>query len=157
MKMGLLTSADMEAERAEVEFEVTVPHDIGLEIQNGPKKSFFPMIRRGTPYALAKKSHVFTLSGDASEDMTTLDLKILERMDKNDKLEDCKLIGEVAIVGLPLRPSGKTRLKVTLLVEEEGGLVKGAVEDLGFGQEFEPSGFNEGFDPSRFNKRVVGR
>ncbi|MCL2620264.1 MAG: Hsp70 family protein [Defluviitaleaceae bacterium] len=158
MKMGLLSSADMEAETAtpEVEFEVTVPHDIGLEIHNGTKKSFFPMIRRGTPYALAKKSHVFTLSGALPEDMTGLDLKIMERMDKNDTVDDCKLIGEVAIIGLPQRPSGKTRLKVTLLVEEEGGLVKGAVEDMGFGDEYEPSGYSENFDPSRFNKRTVG-
>ncbi|MCL2169992.1 MAG: Hsp70 family protein, partial [Defluviitaleaceae bacterium] len=132
MKMGLLSSADMEAETVDVEFEVTVPHDIGLEIWGSNKKTFYPMIRRGTPYALAKKSHVFTLSGDAPEDMTELELKIMERINKDDKLEDCKLIGEVAITGLPMRPSGKTRLKVTLLVEEEGGLVKGAVEDLGF-------------------------
>ena len=160
MKMGLLTSPDMEAQGVgaglNVEFEVTVPHDIGLEIQSGTRKSFFPMIRRGTPYALAKKSHVFTLSGVLPEDMTQLDLKILERINKDDRLEDCKLIGEVAIRGLPGRPSGKTRLKVTLLVEEEGGLVKGAVEDMGFGEEFVPSGYNETFDPSRFNKRVVG-
>jgi molecular chaperone DnaK len=155
MKMGLMSAADMEAETVDVEFEVTVPHDIGLEIYNGPKKTFYPMIRRGTPYALAKKSHVFTLSGDAPEDMTTLDLKILERIDKNDRLEDCKLIGEVAITGLPLRPSGKTRLKVTLVVEEEGGLVKGSVEDLGFGDEYEPSGYNQAFDPSRFVKRIL--
>jgi len=158
MKMGLLSSPDMEAQGlgVNVEFEVTVPHDIGLEIQGGTRKSFFPMIRRGTPYALAKKSHVFTLSGVQPEDMTQLDLKILERIDKDDKLEDCKLIGEVAIRGLPQRPSGKTRLKVTLLVEEEGGLVKGAVKDMGFGEEFEPSGYNEMFDPSRFSKRVIG-
>ncbi|MCL2573305.1 MAG: Hsp70 family protein [Defluviitaleaceae bacterium] len=158
MKMGLLTSPDMEAQDAHlnVEFEVTVPHDIGLEIQNGARKSFFPMIRRGTPYALAKKSHVFTLSGELPEDMTQLDLKILERMDKDDKIDDCKLIGEVAIRGLPQRPSGKTRLKVTLLVEEEGGLVKGAVEDMGYGEEYAPSDYNIAFDPSRFSKRVIG-
>jgi len=158
MKMGLLASPDMEAQGlgVNVEFEVTVPHDIGLEIQSGSRKSFFPMIRRGTPYALAKKSHVFTLSGVQPEDMTQLDLKILERIDKDDKIDDCKLIGEVAIRGLPQRPSGKTRLKVTLLVEEEGGLVKGAVEDMGFGEEFAPSGYNEVFDPSRFSRRIVG-
>ena len=157
MKMGLLSSPDMEAQGlgVDVEFEVTVPHDIGLEIQGGTRKSFFPMIRRGTPYALAKKSHVFTLSGIKPEDMTQLDLKILERIDKDDRLEDCKLIGEVAIRGLPQRPSGKTRLKVTLLVEEEGGLVKGAVEDMGFGEEYEACGYNETFDPSRFSKRVI--
>ena len=155
MKMGLLVSPDVEAEKVDVEFEVTVPHDVGLEIQNGARKSFFPMIRRGTPYALAKKSHVFTLSGDMPEDMTRLDLKILERINKEDRLEDCKLIGEVEIRDLPGRPSGKTRLKVTLLVEEEGGLVKGAVEDLGFGEEFAPSDYNVAFDPSRFNKRTI--
>ena len=40
----------------EVEFEVTVPHDIGLEVDHGSRKSFFTMIRRGTPYTLAKKA-----------------------------------------------------------------------------------------------------
>ncbi|MCL2576161.1 MAG: Hsp70 family protein [Defluviitaleaceae bacterium] len=156
MKMGLLSAADMEAETLDVEFEVSTPHDIGLEIQSGTKKSFFPMIRRGTPYALAKKSHIFTLSGNQPEDMTNLDLRILERINKDDNIDDCKLIGEVSITGLPQRPSGKTRLKVMLMVEEEGGLVKGAVEDLGFNEEYAPSGYNEHFDPSRFAKRVLG-
>jgi len=161
MKMGLLSSPDIETggnatPQMNVEFEVTVPHDIGFEIASGTRKTFFPMIRRGTSYALAKKSHVFTLSGNNDEEMTGLDLKILERIDRDDKLEDCKLIGEIGIRGLPVRPSGKTRLRITLTVEEEGGLVKGSVEDLGFGGEYKPSGFNENFDPSRFVKVIIG-
>ena len=159
MKMGLLNSPDMESERknnvSNIEFDVTVPHDIGIEVQNGARKSFFTMIRRGTSYSLAKKSHVFTLSGDTEEDMTTFELKIMERINKEDTIENCKLIGEVQMRGLPKRPSGKTRLSVTLLVEEEGGLVKGNVEDLGCGDEYEPIGFKENFDPSRFNKTYV--
>ena len=170
MKMGLLASPDVESEKAgaaapsapsaskmSVEFEVTVSHDIGLELASGTRKSFFPMIRRGTPFALAKKSHVFTLSGATPEEMTGLDLKILERIDKNDPYEACKLIGEVSIKGLPVRPSGKTKLRVTLMVEEEGGLVRGLVEDMGFGTEFPASGYRESFDPDRFNKAEVGR
>ena len=157
MKMGLLSQPDMESEKLTVEFEVTVPHDIGLEI-NGPSgPRFFNMIRRGTSYALAKKSHIFTLSGDTEEEMQTFDLRILERVHKEDAFEDCKLIGEVGIVSLPVRPSGKTKLKITLMVEEEGGLVKGSVEDMGFGEEYPPAGFKEDFDPSRFVKQVVGR
>ncbi len=62
----------------------------------------------------------------------------------------------VLIQGLPERPSGKTRLKITLLVEEDGGLVKGNVEDLGFGNEIAPSGFKQDFDPDRFKNTVVG-
>ena len=157
MKMGLLAQPDMESEKLNVEFEVTVAHDIGLELGTGSANPrFFNMIRRGTSYALAKKSHIFTLSGDKPEDMEKLDLRILERINRDDKFEDCKLIGEVSIVGLPERPSGKTKLKVTLAVEEEGGLVKGSVEDLGFGDEYKPSGFKEDFDPSRLNKTIVG-
>jgi molecular chaperone DnaK len=152
MKMGLLQNPDIETDRCSVEFLVTVPHDIGIELHGGGKKSFFPMIRRGTPYEFAKKSQVFTLSGDSPEDMTEFYLKILERIDKEHKLENCKLIGEVEISGLPERPNGKTRLKITLLVEEEGGLVKGNVEDLGFDNEFEPCGFNESFSPERYVK-----
>lgn len=151
MKMGLLSGRDMSAERLDVEFLVTVPHDIGLEIESGGKKTFFTMIRRGTPYEFAKKSQVFTLSGDTPEDMTEFYLKILERIDKEHKFEDCKLIGEVEIKGLPQRPSGKTRLRITLMVEEEGGLVRGSVEDMG-SDDFEPSGFKEDFEPERFVK-----
>jgi len=152
MKMGVLHSQDVESERLGVEFEVTAPHDIGLEIESGGKKTFFTMIRRGTPYALAKKSHTFTLSGDDPTDMTTFELKILERINKDDPIEACKLIGEVAINGLPARPNGKTKLSITLMAQEDAGLVKGSVEDLGFAGEFEPSGFKEDFDPGRFAK-----
>jgi len=152
MKMGLLSSPDVESEKIteklSVEFEVTVSHDIGLELDSGTRKSFFPMIRRGTSFALAKKSHVFTLSGTTPEEMTRLDLKILERIDANDPYEACKVIGEVSITGLPERPSGKTKLRVTLMVEEEGGLVRGMVEDM-------DSDYKESFDPDRFNKTVI--
>ena len=157
MKMGLLPRPDMESEKYSVEFETTAPHDIGFEITQGARKSFFAMIRRGTPYALAKKSQVFTLSGAKPGDMTGFELKILERMDKEDPVEKCRLIGEVEISGLPPRPSGKTRLKITLMVEEEGGLVKGAVEDMGFEGEFAPSGFKQDFDPGRFAKTKLSR
>jgi len=152
MKMGLLAYPDVESEKISVEFEVTVSHDIGLEIDNGTRKSFFPMIRRGTSYALAKKSHVFTLSGTTLEEMTGLDLRILERIQQDDPFEACKLIGEVSIKGLPERPSGKTKLRITLMVEEEGGLVRGMVEDAGFGDEYPSSEFKEVFDPDRFVK-----
>ncbi|MDR1664142.1 MAG: DUF5716 family protein [Clostridiales bacterium] len=155
MKMGLLSQPDMESEKLTVEFEVTVPHDIGLEIDNGARKNFFTMIRRGTSYALAKKSHVFTLSGSQPGDMTEFDLRMLERIHQDDPFEECKLIGEVSITGLPERPSGKTKLKITLMVEEEGGLVKGSVEDMGFGDEYPPEGFKEDFDPARFKKVII--
>lgn len=158
MKMGLMESPDMESERVStsvVEFEVTVPHDIGLEVTGGGRKSFFTMIRRGTPYALAKKSHIFTLSGKTVSDMTSLDLRIVERIDKEDTIENCKLIGEVEITGLPERPSGKTKLQVSLSVEEEGGMVKGSVEDLGFTGIYEPSGYKVDFEPSRYKKTLV--
>jgi len=153
MKMGLLSHPDVESEKFSVEFDVAVSHDIGLELDNGVRKSFFPMIRRGTSYALAKKSHVFTLSGQTAEEMTEFDLRILERIQQDDPFEACKPIGEVSIKGLPLRPSGKTKLRITLMVEE-GGTVRGIVEDMGFGEEFAPSGFKETFDPERY-KRVL--
>lgn len=152
MKMGLLNEPDIESEKLSVEFEVTVPHDIGLEISSQDKKDFFPMIKRGTPYSLGKKDKTFVLSGD---DMTVFSLKILERINKEDCFEECKLIGEILISGLPKRPSGKTKLKIILQVEEEGGLVKGRVEDLGFNDEYSPSNFQVNFDPSRFTKTIL--
>ncbi|MCL2699290.1 MAG: DUF5716 family protein [Defluviitaleaceae bacterium] len=157
MKMGLIVGRDVESEKMSVEFEVCVPHDIGLEITASGRRSFFSMIRRGTSYALAKKSQVFTLSGETPEDMTTFALKIMERIDKEDTIESCKLIGEVFIKGLPERPSGKTKLKITLLVEEEGGLVRGSVEDMGFGEEYPPSGYKDSFAPERFTKTMLER
>jgi len=156
MKMGLLAHPDVESEKISVEFEVTVSHDIGLELDNGVKKTFFPMIRRGTSYALAKKSHVFTLSGQTPEEMTEFELRILERIQQDDPFEACKPIGEVSIKGLPERPSGKTKLRITLMVEEEGGLVRGMVEDAGFGDDFPSSGFRETFDPDRFKRTELG-
>lgn len=155
MKMGVFSAPDIESENFYVGFEVTVPHDIGLEVTSGDKKSFFTMIRRGTSYALAKKSYTFTLEGETEEDMTNFGLKIMERLNKEDSYKDCKLIGEVYITGLPKRPSGKTKLKITLQVAEEGGLVKGTVEDLGFNDEYPPSGFKEDFDPERFVTTIV--
>ena len=157
MKMGLLSHPDMESEKISVDFEVTVSHDIGLELEGaGGKKSFFPMIRRGTSYALAKKAHVFTLSGSTPEEMSGLDLRILERIQQDDPYEACKLIGEVSIKGLPQRPSGKTKLRITLMVEEEGGLVRGMVEDVGLGAEFPSSNYKETFDPERFKRTELG-
>ena len=156
MKMGLLQHPELDSEKISVEFEVTVSHDIGLELESGGKKQFFPMIRRGTPYALAKKSHVFTLSGTAPEEMTSFQLKILERINQDDPFEACKLIGEVSIKGLPERPSKKTKLRITLMVEEDGGTVRGMVEDVGLGDDYPSSGFREVFDPNRFIRTEIG-
>ena len=157
MKMGLLAQPEIDAETATVEFEVTTPHDVGLEIDTNGKKGFFPMIRRGTPYSLAKKSHVFSLSADNPEDMTHFDLRILERISKADSFEKCKLIGEVEMTGLPRRQSGQTKLRIMLQVTEEGGMVSGIVEDLGMPGEIPPSGYREHFKPDRYVKTVLGK
>lgn len=154
MKMGIIEHPEMTTMEREIEFEVPVPHDIGLEIDYGNKKSFFSMINRGTPYPLAKKAQVFTLTGETKEDMTTLELKILERVKKGDKIDDCKLIGKVIIRGLPERPSGKTKIKLTLSVDENSGIVKGTVEDLGFNGIYKPSGFKASFSPNR-NEDII--
>ena len=157
MKMGLLQHPELDSEKISVEFEVTVSHDIGLELTGAAgKKQFFPMIRRGTSYALAKKSHVFTLSGDTPDEMTSFQLKILERINQDDPYEACRLIGEVSIKGLPERPSKKTKLRITLMVEEDGGTVRGMVEDAGLGDEYPSSGFREVFDPERFRTTELG-
>lgn len=155
MKLGLLDARDMETIDKTVHFEVPVPHDIGFEIDYTGGKKFYSMIRRGTPYPLARKSMVFTLSGDTEEDMTTLEMKILERIKKSDELRQCKLIGEVKVEGLPKRPSGRTRLQVTLSVDETSGIVKGHVQDMGYAEEFEPSGFEHSFSPERNEKKLI--
>ena len=157
MKMGLLAQPEIDAETATVEFEVTTPHDVGLEIDTNGKKGFFPMIRRGTPYSLAKKSHIFSLSADNPDDMTRFNLRILERINKADSFEKCKLIGEVEMTGLPRRQSGNTKLRIMLQVTEEGGMVSGIVEDLGMPGEIPPSGYREHFKPDRHVKTVLGK
>lgn len=155
MKLGLLDSKDMHTMDRAVHFEVPVPHDIGFEIDYRNKKEFYSMIRRGTPYPLARKSMTFTLSGDTEEDMTTLDLKILERIKKSDELKQCRLIGEVKVEGLPKRPSGRTKLQVTLSIDEIGGIVKGDIEDMGYASEYEPSGFKQSFSPQRNEIKLI--
>lgn len=148
IKMGLLEHPELMAVGRPIRFEVTVPHDIGFEVDYGNKKSFFTMISRGTPYLLARKSHCFTLMGETPEDMTNLKIKLLERIHKVDEINKCKLIGEVEIKGLPKREAGKTKLKVTLIAQEEGGIIKGVVEDLG-------SFFKADFSPEREKVTII--
>jgi len=157
IKMGLLEHPEMMAIGIgqTVNFEITVPHDIGFEIDYGYKKDFHTMISRGTPYLLATKTQVFTLTGDTKEEMTNLKIKILERMRKEDKIEKCRLIGEVFIEGLPERPSSKTKLKVTLSVQEDSGIVYGDIEDLGYPEMFEPSAFKASFSPNRIERTII--
>ncbi|MDR3091729.1 MAG: Hsp70 family protein [Clostridiales bacterium] len=154
MKMGLLSQPDMETEKLSppIEFETTVPHDIGFEVCHGNKRSFFTMIKRGTTYALATKSKIFPIYGETEEDMTSFGLKILERINKDDSIGDCRLIGEVEITGLPPRPSGKTRLNITISAAEEGGIVYGSVADMGCGADFPATDYKKDFNPSRFEK-----
>ena len=156
MKLGLLDHKDMTTIDKRVQFETPVPHDIGFEVAYETHKGFFPMIRRGTPYALAKKTMVFTLKGDSVEDMTSLDLRILERLKMDDDIEDCKLVGDVRVEGLPERPEGKTKLEVTLTVNETEGTIKGKVRDLGYGRDYVPTEFDREFVPERGEKKVIG-
>jgi len=155
MKLGVLSHQDIKTFGKRVDFEVTVPHDIGFLMEFDCKQVFHTMIGRGTPYSLAKKTQIFTLSGDTDDEMTTLEITILERMNKGDTAEKCHLIGHVHVKDLPKRPSGKTHLKVTLSMEEEGGMVKGQVEDLGYLEEYESSGFKVGFVPSRHESVTI--
>ena len=155
MKLGLLQHKDLHTLDRRVHFEMPVPHDIGFEITYSDTSKFYPMIRRGTPYPLAKKTMVFTLSGETLEDMTTLDLKIIERIRSGDDLEDCRAVGDVRFEGLPERPSGKTKLEVTLTIEENDGTVTGKVKDLGYGEDYAPSGFEADFKPERNSATVM--
>lgn len=156
MKLGLLDHKDITTIDKRVQFETPVPHDIGFEVAYESHKGFFPMIPRGTPYALAKKTMVFTLKGDTMEDMTSLDLRILERLKMDDTIDECKLVGDVRVEGLPQRPEGKTRLEVTLAVNEAEGTVRGRVKDLGYGSDYSASEFNQSFIPQRSEKKVIG-
>ncbi len=156
MKLGLTDHKDITTLDRRIHFETPVPHDIGFEVSYPNHKGFFPMIRRGTPYPLAKKTMVFTLSGENQEDMTSLDMRILERLRMDDDVDACKLVGDVRVEGLPLRPKGKTKLEVTLVIDEDQGTVKGNIKDMGYGQEFHATEFEETFVPERSEKKVIG-
>ncbi len=155
MKMGLIEEKDISSTRYEIKFETVVSHDIGLIVSKRGKKKFLPLIQRGTPYKLAKKSKTFKLSASTEEEMTEFSLELFERINLDDDIDDCKFIGKVQFSNLPKRPIGKTKLKVTLSVVE-GGLVKGIVEDLGYNDEFLPSGYLENFEPNKYSTVVVG-
>ncbi|MCL1925236.1 MAG: Hsp70 family protein [Defluviitaleaceae bacterium] len=116
IKMGFLNLPDL---NLNIDFDVTVPHDIGIELLKGGKPTFFKMIPRGTSYSLAKKSHNFKVSSGTKE---TLQIKILERLNKEDKLEDCVLIDTMSIENIE-----KNKIGLTLSVEEENGTVKGEI------------------------------
>ncbi len=155
MKMGLINGKNIDSKRKEIKFETVVPHDIGLIASKKGVKTFFPLIKRGTPYQLAKKSKTFTLTAPNEDEMTKFNLKIYERVNVSDDIENCKLVGEVIFKNLPKRPIGKTKLKVTLVVLEESGIVRGMIEDLGFKGEYPSSGYKKIFEPNRFDVTIV--
>ncbi len=138
----------------DITFESTIAHDIGLKVLQNNEYVFFSMIKRGTPFVLSKKSHTFTLFGEDTSEFT---IEILEKINKNDTLEQCKQVGVVTFEGLPKRPSGKFELEVTLMVNEKDGTITGEVLDKGYKDEYLPSGFNEIFDPSRYDITKVRR
>lgn len=149
MKLGVHEQMELNTGSNRLNFEVCVPHDIGFEVEIDHKKTFYTMISRGTPYRLAKRSQVFTISGESEEDMTSLSVRILERIHKEKGIKGCSVIGDVQVSGLPKRPLGETQLRVELSVEEESGIVQGLVEDIGYKDIHQPSGFRQTFIPFR--------
>jgi len=156
IKTNALEHPDILTLGHDVKFELTVPHDIGFEVDFGNKTEFYPMISRGTPYLLATKSQNFSLLGEKEENLDSLNIKILERMNKEDKLEQCHLIGEILVQGIVKRPYGKTKLKIELSIEEASGIIKGRIEDMGYPGLYEPSGLKADFSPER-NKITIVR
>jgi molecular chaperone DnaK (HSP70) len=146
MKLGVLDHPEMTTIRKNIDFEVSLAHDIGFEIEVNNKTSFYPLLHRGTPYQLAKRSQTFTLSG---QDMTSFDLKILERVKPEDRIDQCRQVGQVVFRNLPERPSGKTQLRVTLTVHDQVGMVSGAVYDLGYQAAYPGLGLIGSFTPKR--------
>lgn len=155
MKMGVHDQKDVLTGTAAVNFELCVPHDIGFEVEVDKKKTFYAMISRGTPYQLANRSQIFTLTGEHKEDMTSISVRILERIHKDKGIEGCSLIGDVQISGLPLRPVGETQLKIQLGIDESSGTVNGLVEDVGYKDIHPASGFKEAFIPLRHQQTTI--
>lgn len=155
MKLGVLDHVDLQTMDRRIHFETSVAHDIGFEIEVDGVKKFHPMIYRGTPYALARKKSIFTLRGEDEAAMSHIELRLMERLKTGDPLEACSLVGELNIKGLPVRPSGKTQLAVSLWVDQEGGTIEGEIEDLGYEGLYPASGFCEKFSPERNRPKVI--
>lgn len=155
MKMGVFNSPDILTEYKNLIFDLSIPHDIGFLVENKGKQSFYTMIKRGTSYKTAKKEKVFTLNADTIEEMTTFNLTILERINKNDDVSKCIKVGEVDFLNLPKREIGKTKLLITISAIDESGLIKGSVEDLGFDGLYEKSGYYKTFEPTSNEKLII--
>jgi len=131
IKMGLINLPDL---NLNIDIDVTVPHDIGIELLKGGKPMFFKMIPRGTSYSLAKKSHNFLVSNKNDE---PLQIKILERINKEDTLEGCVLIDTLVVdtevfiarhaSSMNIVDMEKNKIQWTLSIEEENGIVKGEI------------------------------
>ena len=117
IKMGLSDLPDL---NINTQFDSAVPHDIGIELMKSGKPTFFKIIPRGTSYSLAKKSHNFSVS---SKIKTSLEIRILERINKEDELENCIHIDTVKVEKIE-----KNKIGLTISIEEENGTVKGEVK-----------------------------
>ena len=129
IKMGLTDLPDL---NINVDFDSAVPHDIGIELMKSGKPIFFKIIPRGTSYSLAKKSYnFFVYNEDGDEDNTKkpLEIKVLERINKDDELEKCVHIQTFKLEKLEkTNKSDKNKIGLTISVEEENGTVKGEVK-----------------------------
>jgi len=128
MKLGLLEHEDLETIDRQVKFETPIPHDIGFEVAFGQELRFYPMIRRGTPYPLARRSMVFKMVADEEGDTASLKMRILERLKQDDPVEACKLIEDVAVEGISDDASDDSRVIVTLSIDERSGTATGQVQ-----------------------------
>lgn len=132
IKMGILYNKDLEIP---IEIDTTLPHDIGIEIEDEDGVRFFEIIPRGTSFALAKKSYTFTLFNDTKK-IETLEIKVLERKNKDDNHNNLKTLGLANIVGIPVGNRGKTKVTLTLYANENMS-IKGRVRSEDFDQTFE--------------------
>lgn len=155
VQMGVFKTTDILTENLKIEFDLSIPHDIGFLVENNGTQSFYPMIKRGTSYKSAKKSQIFTLTGEKEEDMEEFTLVILERINKNDDVSKCVNIGTVHFSNIPRRPSGKTKLEITISAIDESGLIKGTIEDMGYKDEYEKSGYFKKFSPNNLDKTLL--
>lgn len=121
--------------------ETNLPYDIGFLIENNGIKSFHTMIKKGTPYKIARKEQIFTINADNEDDMTKLNLTVLKRMYKDDDISKCAVLNEFEFLDLPKRPSGMTKLLLTITASPKNELTIVSVEDLGYNDRYKKSGY----------------
>ncbi len=93
-QMGVYDLPEIKVINEKVIKDIEIPFDIGFEINN----EFFAVIKRGSSYNYCRKENNFALKDSQNKD---LELTVLKRKAKSDKLVDCEVLGKLNFANMP--------------------------------------------------------